>query len=198
MFAALVALTACGSDETGQPTAQVGGPTANVGDSTGNKTDVETPQVVNPVQNLEKYKQAPCSMLTHQQAESIDFPRPEDATEAGQPGCRWRGYRDSRVTITIQSGKKWTLAGYYEVHAEYPESYAYFEPLKVDGFPAVFASDFDQRKTGGSCAMTVALTNQDVLRMSNGLFLGTAQRNDPCAQLQETAELAVKTISAGK
>lgn len=197
MFAALATLTACGGDETGQPTAQVGGPTANAGGPTETNMDVEVPQIANPVQDLGKYEQAPCSMLTQRQAESIRFPKTEDATEKNQPGCRWYGHRNSAITIALQSGKQWALAGYYEVHAKDSGAFAYFKPTTVAGFPAVFATDFDRRE-GGSCAMTVALTDQDVLRMSNDLFLGTAQRDDPCAQLQQTAELAVKTISAGK
>jgi len=136
-------------------------------------------------------------MLTKQQAKSIGFPKTEDATERNQPGCRWLGYRNSRVTVALQSGEQWALAGYYEVHAEDPDSFEYFKPTTVAGFPAVLATEFDRRESG-SCAMTVALADQDVLRLVNALFLGTAQRNDPCAQLQETAELAVKTISAGK
>lgn len=136
-------------------------------------------------------------MLTKQQATSIGFPKTEDATERGQPGCRWRGYRDSRVTIALQSGEKWSLAGYYEIRAQDSDAYAYFEPITIAGFPSVFATDFDDRDNG-SCAMTVALTDQDVLRMSNALFLGTDQRGKPCEQLRQTAELAVKTIRAGK
>lgn len=136
-------------------------------------------------------------MLTKQQAASIGFPRTEDATERGQPGCRWRGDRDSRVTIALQSGEQWSLAGYYKVREQDPDAYAYFEPVTIAGFPSVLATDFDDRASG-SCAMTVALTDQDVLRMSNALFLGTEQREKPCEQLKETAELAVKTISEGK
>ncbi len=193
-------LVACSSGEAGQPSTDptVGGePTVSVGEPSDTSANVSVPPVPNPVSNLDKYKQEPCAMLTKQQATSIGFPETEDATEKGQPGCRWRGHRDSRVTIALQSGEKWSLASYYKVHAQDSDAYAYFEPTTVAGFPSVFATDFDDRDSG-SCAMTVALTNQDVLRMSNALFLGTDQRDKPCEQLREAAELAVKTISSGK
>lgn len=206
IFAVLALLASCSNSDNGEPTVGSGGePSVDLGGSnetgtnSGSGADVEVPEVSNPIQNLTPYKEDPCTILSPQQAKSIGFPRPEDAThEESQPGCRWLGHRDSRVTITIQSGEQWALAGYYEVHAERPDAYAYFNPVTIEGFPAVFATDFDQRENGGSCAMTVALTDQDVLRMSNGLHFGTAQRDKPCAQLREAAELAVKTISAGK
>lgn len=192
--ASALLLAACGDGDAGQPTTQ---PTVDVAKPSTANANVSVPPVSDPIQNLDPFEQNPCSLLTKRQADSIGFPKSEDATEAGQPGCRWHGNRDSRITIAIQSGEKWSLAGYYQVHANDPDAYGYFEPASITGFPAVFATEFDRRETG-SCAMTVALSEQDVLRLVNTLFLGTAQRDNPCAQLQQTAELAVKTISAGK
>lgn len=197
LAASAMLLAACGDQETSEPTSQ---PTAAVGSTSGGSgTDnVNTPEIPNPVHDLGTYKQDPCAMLTPEQASRIGFPRSEqDPEDTSGASCDWRGHRGSRASITLQSGTQWALAGYYQVHAEDPKAYAYFKPVVIAGYPAVFATDFDDRDSG-SCAMTVALTDRDVLRMSNALFLGTAQRDDPCAQLKQTAELAVKTISAGK
>lgn len=197
-IASALTLAGCSSEGSGQPT--TGDPGANgeptVDAGSGTKTpDVTAPEVAKPISNIERYKQDPCKILTKSQATELGYAnlieREKDASDG--PACRWRDSDTNEVAIVVLSDQPDGLTGVYRNR----DSFDYFEPTEVAGYPGLFAGVVDDRADGG-CAMDVGVTDQQVITLSASMLPGTAAAERPCEILKRAGKMAVKTMSAGK
>lgn len=188
-----------GTPPGGEPT--VGIPTEPTADDpTGGPTGpaVDAPKVPNPVQNLEKYKQSPCDMLTKAQASALKYDAeigvPADQKE--EPECKWRTATRDNFSIFLSADQPLGIAGLYQNKQQDPEFYTYFEPVDIAGFPGVFADTYDDRPNG-ACGLFVGVTDTQIISLVGTVTRGGPGQGDPCGLLKKVAEAAVKTMSQG-
>lgn len=198
MFAAVAALAlllaGCSNAESGEPTSNGNTqPTVDVDPTTSRQ--VAAPEVADPIDGLNKYKQAPCSMLTKAQATELgyaaDIRRPPDQDNG--PECEWRDKDTNSFTIVILNDQPEGLTGVYK-NREY---FGYFEPAEVAGYPAVFGGAVDDRKDG-ACSLGVGVTDQQVINIGGQMNLGSPDRDRPCEVMKRAAEMALATMGVGK
>lgn len=200
---ATLLLAACSDDEPSgnglpntEPTVD-GEPTVDVptGDPSGVPTDA--PKVANPVTNVDKYKSSPCDMLTKQQATDLGFDAKigrEASADLG-PACEWQNDNGDNISIVLHSKQPLGIAGIYRNKAQFPDQYAYFEPIDLGGFPGVFAAPIDGR-ADGSCQLAVGVTDQQVIVLTDQVD-DTAGAGDVCDIIKRAGEAAVATMSNG-
>lgn len=154
------------------------------------------PKVANPVTNLEKFKQAPCDMMSKSQAAELTFDtKIAKVTDADfGPECEWENKAGDFISIVLHNKQPLGISGIYRNHDQFPEIDAYFEPMDIAGFPGVLADSVD-RRPNGACALSVGVTDQQVIVLTNRV--DTAAGIDPCDLLKRAAEAAVTTMSKG-
>lgn len=190
MAVSLVAV-GCSDEEPGTPTPPLDTPSA--GAPSGGGGEVDAPKVANPVADVDKFTQAPCDMVTKEQAAELGFDakiEPEADTSQG-PACDWRNEANDDFSIVLLKDQPLGISGIYRNHQELPELDAYFEPIDVAGFPGVFGDSTD-RRPNGMCTLTVGVTDQQVIVVTNYV-----KNTDPCEVVKKAAEAAVTTMSKG-
>ena len=108
------------------------------------------------------------------------------------PGCRWRDSETNEVAIVMLNDQPLGLTGAYQNK----DIFGYFEPLNIAGYPAVLGGAIDNRDNG-ACAMSVGVTDKQVITLTASMLPGTAAAKRPCAVLKRAGEMAVETMSAG-
>lgn len=185
-------LTGCGG-ESGQPTTGGAGPTVDVGPTT-TAPQVSAPQVADPIEGLDKYKQDPCALLSNKQATEIgyaaDIRRPPD--QVNGPECEWHDGASNGFTIVLLNNQPLGLTGVYRNKSDF----GYFEPVKISGYPAVFAGAIDNRNNG-ACALNVGVTDKQVINIGGRMNLGSPDRAHACQVMKQAAEMALSNMSAG-
>lgn len=172
-------------------------PTADVpGDPSG--APVDAPKVANPVQNLDKFTQSPCAMLTKAQASELGYDAeigvPADQKE--EPECKWRAETRDNFSIFLNENQPLGIAGVYQNKQQDPEYYAYFEPVDVAGFPGVLVDTYDDRPNG-VCGLAVGVTDTQIISVVGTIDRGGPGQGDTCGLLKKAAEAAVATMSQG-
>lgn len=186
----VLGLAACSDenpDSTGYP------PRPDTGGSSAPTTgNASAPKVDNPVQNLDKFMQAPCDMLTGSDAAKLGFDSgtPQEVNDSQGPSCQWRNDNGDILSILLNAKQPLGLSGIYQ-NQTIPNFYKYFEPVEIAGFPGVFQDSYD-RRSNGACGLSVGVTDQQIIAISDRVDGG-----DPCEVLQRAAEAAVMTMSKG-
>lgn len=154
----------------------------------------EGPKVANPVTNLEKFKQAPCDMLSKSQAAELTFDtKIAKVTDADfGPECEWENKAGDFISIVLHNKQPLGISGIYRNHQQYPDIDAYFKPVDIAGFPAVFADSVD-RRPNGACGLSVGVTDQQIISLANRI--DDTAGIDSCDLLKRAAEAAVTTMS---
>ncbi|WP_034275091.1 DUF3558 domain-containing protein [Haloechinothrix halophila] len=186
-------LAGCSNGEAGEPTSNgETQPTVDVGPRT-TTPQVSAPQVTDPIENLDKYNEDPCAMLTTQQAKKIgyaaDIRRPPDQDNG--PECEWRGKDSSNFTIVLLNKQPLGITGVYQNKSDL----GYFEPVDINGYPGVFGGAIDNRDNG-ACALSVGVTDEQVINVGGRFHLGSPDRDRPCEVMKQAAEMALKTMSS--
>lgn len=184
-----------GGGATGEPTSgDETQPTVDVGPTT-TTAQVSAPQVAEPIEGLDKYKQEPCSMLTKMQATKLgyaaDIRRPPDQDHG--PECEWLDKDTNSFTIVILNNQPEGLTGVYRNK----ENFGYFEPADVAGYPGVFGGAVENRDSG-ACALNVGVTDEQVINIGGQMNLGSPDRDRPCEVMKQAAEMAINTMRSGK
>lgn len=196
LAAALLLVVACSEETPAIPSADPSSdvPTSEMPDGGETGAPADTPEVANPVQNIDKFKQDPCAMLAKAQAAELgaDAKIERDPDDSQGPRCRWHAGDDSFFSITLLKNQPLGIGGLYRNHQEDPEFYAYFEPVNIDGFPGVLADSNDSRPNG-ACALAVGITDQQVM----SLVSSVEGSGDPCTILTDAAHEVVATMSQG-
>lgn len=197
--ASALLLSGCGADEPGEPTTggsepTNGQPTVDVGTES-NAPEVTAPTVSRPISSLDRYKQDPCKILTRSQIEQLGYNNTvkRDLNWDNGPHCDWRDKETNSVAITVLNDQPQGLTGIYSNK----DSFEYFEPTEVAGYPALVAGLIDNRDNG-ACAMDVGVTDEQVITLTASMLPGTPDAKRPCEVLKRAAKMAVNTMSAGK
>lgn len=180
-----------GSPEAAQTTTKsaAGAPTYDDGaESSATRPDLSVPEPL----DASPYLEAPCSVLKPAQLRKLDLtgvgnPNAKDAVARNLgPTCTWSNRENvSGLGIGFATGNKAGLAGLYQGKG----SFAYFEPLKIDGYPAIVAGLADNR-AAGLCGIYVALNDQLVA----GVDTDGGDGAQSCADAKEATSELLRTL----
>ncbi|WP_116043092.1 DUF3558 domain-containing protein [Amycolatopsis palatopharyngis] len=147
------------------------------------------PQVSDPIDPSAISADA-CGALTPAQLDTLGLTAGTPRQSAVGPSCYWKVAAEdaNRIDFTLVEQNSGGLSDIYDQRTEF----AYFEETEVSGYPAVYASDADQR-TSGFCTMYVGL-NDNVAMSAGSQFLTGSDLSDPCPVVAEAAESMIETL----
>lgn len=150
----------------------------------------EAPRVKNPL-DAKKFIEAPCSLLTSDQATNLGLER-EGSQEKGinAPFCHWGTKERADYTIGFEPGNKKGLSDNYR--AEKNGDWKYFEPTEVSDYPAAFLGIVDGRDDG-FCGIVVGVRDELTFNVTSRGGPGRAA----CDKVEEIAGEVIATIKAG-
>jgi uncharacterized protein DUF3558 len=160
--AAVIVLAGCSEAEIGQPT-----PVSSSSDSTRpsvTDTNGSVGRVRTPL-NDARLVSDPCSALTTSQLQEIGFTTAVK-THVERLGvanvCDWNDNTIGNLGASAGVAVQTTLThGLSDIYAQRSEM-AYFTPVMIEGYPAVFA-DFSDRRNSGTCALNLGVSDTSVL-----------------------------------
>lgn len=200
----VVLLASCTTTTVGQAS-----PTPGAGPETSEDTTTQSspsdsdelpsdgaPAVDDPLDTT-KFQEDPCLSLTPEQSE-VTF----GLSPAGRPfratlgnGCEWKNDSSwGQAEISFLTANPRGLSAEYAVDKE--GNWAYFDPMTVEGQPAVARSQADARPQG-ECAVVVGATNEVTFEVRIQQSRSNIGKGDPCATAADVAREAVKTMRAG-
>ncbi|HVX44397.1 MAG TPA: DUF3558 family protein [Mycobacteriales bacterium] len=83
--------------------------------------------------------------------------------------CGWADFDNGRNVDAIFELSLGGLTGIYEGHQQDPGGLAYFEPTEVDGYPAIFDQNVDERSSG-FCELDVGISDSIYVALNAKLF----------------------------
>lgn len=189
--AAASLLAGCSDETSGAP-----GPQPTQGQASG-LPHSGAPKVDNPIDTA-KFEADPCSVITTQQLSRASIPVEETKTRldgVAGPQCTWyppiRWGQFSGAFVTANT------AG---LSVEYAKNnggtWEYFEPLVVDGYPAVFSGQRDNRK-GGDCGINVGVRDDLTYSLILQADKESLYAKNACAGAKKLATMAIQTLKAG-
>lgn len=152
----------------------------------------EAPRVPTPLK-VDRISANPCDSLSADQIDQLGMVGPGRQTKAaGGPTCQWTGasYPSNTMNIGVITANDAGLGNVYGKKSDQ----AYFEPTTIDGYPAVYASQVDDRSTG-NCALWVGLTDQRMALVEAQLSDGPNKPN-PCPITERTAKAMVEHLKS--
>ncbi len=188
-------LAACGGRTGGSPQPSAGGNASPGAPSSSSPA----PKVANPLQP-DKYAENPCGLITDAQLKSFDFTSSTTpkVTPNGGGGktCGWND--DSHVTVS-SLGVLWLPDNTKGIGNEYAQKAldlknGYFVPTRVTGYPAVFASQSDDRPAG-ACELAVGIN--DHLEFLVDVQAGPDIKSQACSMAESAAAAAIDTLKQG-
>lgn len=192
-LAAASLLAACSDETTGAPGTE---PQPTQGQTSG-LPHSGAPKVDNPIDTA-KFEADPCSVITKQQLSGASIPveetKPKPDGVAG-PQCTWYPpFEWGQFTGAFLTANTAGLSVEYQKNDA--GEWEFFEPLVVDGYPAVFSGPLDHRKDG-KCAISVGARDD----LAYHLLLQADQEGpyykNPCAGAKKLAAMAIQTMKAG-
>lgn len=152
------------------------------------------PKVGNPL-NAEKFLADPCSVITKAQAAEVAGLTRSEADLAGVAGprCEWSDSSRNDVAFAFIVAGGGGLTGVYENSRM---GSAYFEPIEVAGYPAVFADVIEQRAEG-LCSLAVGVRDDLLLNITSGFDSASPYYANSCPPVKKAAELALATMKGG-
>lgn len=169
-----------GPSSAPSPATSAGSPGGNSG----------APHVPAPL-NVDRINANPCDALSADQIDHLGMVGP------GRPNrdsigtmCQWTGasYQTNTMSISLTTANDLGLGNIYNKKSDQ----AYFEPTTIDGYPAVYASQIDDRSTG-DCVLAVGLTDQRMALVQAQLGDGP-NRPNPCPVNERTAKAMIEHL----
>jgi len=164
-------------------------------------TNEDPPSASKPL-DMTRFQAVPCGLLLDEQVHETGLNDPQLTTPESE--CE-RYDPVSRRSLTLGVSSRYnalaaeTIAEMHKNRKNVPQSYAYFVPSSVDGYPAVFASSIDRRGIG-ECAITVGVADDASFSVEfsiNGAASGGGQV-DACAEAQRIAAMVVSNLKTGR
>lgn len=167
--------------------------------TTTTSTGPSAPKVTNPIDTT-KYQADPCGLLTAAQVAPYTVTTPGsvvDGTSALGPGCSW-GNTNTGTTFIVQfiTANKVGLTALYINKDIILKGGGYFEPTTVQGYPAVFNSQADQRKDG-TCSLAIGIADSLDYNVAVAMADFSPKYNDPCGMATQIADMAMTTLRGG-
>lgn len=184
-------LTACGGDssEESAPTTDSAGQATQATSSAG--AGGEAPQVTNPL-DAASLVEDPCRALSPSQLDQLRLhegePQPNEGLESG--ACSWQSSEDSSDAIALSFVVE-NADGLGTLYAD-KQSYQYFEPTEISGYPAVYASLVDNRDSG-TCDLWVGVNERDVMHLM-ATFPSASTPEASCEMAADVAEATISTL----
>ncbi|MCU1687323.1 MAG: hypothetical protein JWQ81_8062 [Amycolatopsis sp.] len=181
----LLLLAACDPAQSGSSKApssgEQGGETSAVANS--------APSIGNPL-TADQFVAAPCASMSPAQLADLGVASGQVNNSDSGPACDWRAGEGTDIHVAYLETKR-GLTNYYILNDSGSWKPGYFEPLDVQGYPAVYASDSDKRPAG-VCLLSVGITNQLIFTVTV-----TAQTGDgSCATAKTVADDILTTIKS--
>jgi|SRR5699024_10224574 len=192
-------IAACGSTTQADPTRESpqDAATSSVDESaTQNETPDNTsdlPSVANPI-DPSSWEENPCNVLTRKQQDKLSIDTESD--HRSESVCEWGDRVDDgiRVRGNFAPNTESSIEGLYRNNEL--GSYAYFNPAKINGYPAFF-SDLSDGRDAGLCGVYIALQDDYIYSLGVALDNDHPSYDEPCSVLKDVAEMAVDTMSGG-
>ena len=155
----------------------------------------DAPKVSQPL-NVSRYLQNPCELLSSAQLASIGFTSTtapsSQGSDAGGSQCAWNDDNtSSHIDVVWQAAYTNGLSDLYARKS----SQKYFQPIQIEGYPAVLASEFDDR-SDGECLANVGPTDTNMFFVRYHSF-NEPQKSQACDLAQKTAGLVIDTMKNG-
>jgi hypothetical protein len=151
--------------------------------------DSGAPHVPTPL-NADRLTTNPCDSLSSSQIGTLHMVAPGRQTQGPfGPMCQWlsAAYATNTMNLALITGN----GGLGNVYGKKAQQ-AYFEPTTIDGYPAVYASQIDDRSTG-TCALWVGVTDQRMVHVEAQLSDGP-NRPNPCPATASTAKAMIEHL----
>jgi hypothetical protein len=131
-----------------------------------------------------------CAALTSAQLTELGLTEGTARQSAAGASCNWRFAEEdaNRIDLTVLEQNQAGLSAIYDQKSQF----AYFEGTEVAGYPAVYASEADQRSSG-FCYLKVGLNDSTAVSIG-GQFLTGAAVADPCPVVTDAAESMIETL----
>ena len=135
----------------------------------------------------------PCSALRDSDATALGLAAPGEVFGKDSiPSCRWTSMQ-SRLNQAFFSPLTPNKHGISDIYAQKSKE-AYFEPTTVNGYPAVYADQFDSRASG-ACSLWIGVTDQLAVDVSADIGTGR-NKADPCGAVTKIATAVVSGLQA--
>jgi hypothetical protein len=131
-----------------------------------------------------------CAALTSTQLSELGLTEGTDRQSAAGASCYWRFSEEdaNRIGLTVLAQNPAGLSSIYDQKSQF----AYFEETTVADYPAVYASEADQRSSG-FCTLFVGLTDSAAMLVSAQFLTGAAVA-DPCPVVTDAAASMIETL----
>lgn len=199
VVAAGVALAGCTTTSSGEPAPESGttGTSAPAPPSSGDPGEEDlpfagAPTVEHPLDTT-TFQEDPCTVLTPAQGEQLNVGtagQPIDATLGN--ACEWRN-EETHGYVQIRFNDKSGIGLSGEYRANEQGKFAYFDPMEVDGYPAVSTDIVDRRKRG-VCVVVVGVSDPVEFEIALQLSLDNVGLKDPCETAADVASMALQTM----
>jgi len=195
VIVAFALVAGCTSTQPGQPSATnktEPGSTTSSGSPGSTGPDAAAPRVPVPLDDA-KLVSDPCSALTVIQLQAIGFTAAAKSSVNGSAVGKVCSWTDDSVGVAggdIGVAVETTLThGISDIYSQ-KNSMAYFNPMSLDGYPAVVA-DHEDGRTTGSCALNLGVSDTSVLALRyQQSDLGPAS----CNKVQAVAHAVIATL----
>ena len=156
------------------------------------------PKVANSIETA-KYQASPCGLLTTAQVVPYGITRPgnsADGTTALGPGCRWAAIPGSSFIVEFITANTAGLTSLYINKDIIVNGGGYWVATTIQGYPGVFNSSLDDRKTG-DCSLAVGVTDTLTYNVAVTADKSTPQYGDPCGMTSQIADMVLTTMRGG-
>lgn len=197
VFAATILLAACGETESGtlspgdDSTSAGTQPPSEPSQADPGDPDGQAPPVENPL-DPELLLSEPCDLLTESQRDELGITDGTQSTGSisDEEVCSWKQEAESANNIYI-SALPDTPDGLSTIYAN-RESGDHFEPVTIDGYPAVFAAK-QGTASDDMCKLFVGITDETVASVDSS-FLKPQDSEDLCEYAHDAAEAMIDTL----
>lgn len=191
---AILAASGCTQNSDGTPSPASNTPsTGDAPTSMANDTNT-APVVANPL-DVSKFMTSPCLSMTSAQATELTVSPQGRPENRDSPACTWRYGPNLEWNVSVGyvvPDAKNGLQNLYHQNAAGWFSKGYFEPTRIDDYPAVYNSDSDDRAKG-QCELSVGVNEQTMITVLNN----GENNTDLCRGAAKVANAVVETIKRG-
>ncbi|MEV4600346.1 DUF3558 domain-containing protein [Amycolatopsis sp. NPDC049253] len=134
----------------------------------------------------------PCALLSAGQAGKIGLKTPGKLDDRTPKACTWEssGNAENSVGIGALPQNKNGLSDIYSGKS----SAAYFTPVTIEGYPAVFTDKSDDRSSG-SCQLWIGITDQLAVSVGTVINVG-ANKPDPRPVAQKVGQTMIDHLKS--
>ncbi|MFT7869252.1 MULTISPECIES: DUF3558 domain-containing protein [Amycolatopsis] len=156
------------------------------------------PKVETPI-DTERFRSAPCSTLTEDQAAEVfggaSTAKPDAQAPAG-PTCTWAPVDLTGATVNLIFSTVDQL-GLTSVYQAKDSTYKLFQPLESIGdYPVVAYGTSDQR-TDGICSIAIGTSDHSTVDITVTQSRGNIGKVDPCAAARTVGSKVLATLREG-